>query len=33
MMHLDGVDVRKVLEIFSRDHGLNIVVRPMSPVA
>ncbi|HTQ37432.1 MAG TPA: hypothetical protein VMJ32_00290 [Pirellulales bacterium] len=28
MMHLDGVDVRKVLEILSRNNGLNIVVSP-----
>jgi type IV pilus secretin PilQ/predicted competence protein len=27
-MHLDGVEVRKVLEILSREHSLNIVVSP-----
>jgi len=27
-MHLDDVDVRKVLEILSREHSLNIVVSP-----
>lgn len=28
-MHLDDVDVRKVLEILSREHGINILVSPM----